>query len=119
MKTFLLLAVALLIVLVFMKRQLPRKPPPPPAAAEPEGTAATLAERLKAADATCYGTDWCGFTKKQLAETQELSGAYTYVDCEGAKEQCKAAGINAYPTWVINGQKHEGFMSTQRLADVC
>ena len=28
------------------------------------------------------------------------------------------AGVRAYPTWIINGQKHEGVLSLERLAEL-
>lgn len=84
-----------------------------------DATPTSLAAKLSAADASCFGTAWCGFTKKQLEEVSAVSASFKYVDCEEHADACKDAGINAYPTWMINGKKHEGFMSSQRLEDVC
>ena len=28
------------------------------------------------------------------------------------------AGVHAYPTWMINGQKHEGVLPLERLAEL-
>tara|TARA_B110000046_G_scaffold175391_1_gene200016 strand:+ start:535 stop:915 length:381 start_codon:yes stop_codon:yes gene_type:complete len=112
-----LVAVIAIVLLTAVKR----KPKSKVAAVEKSLNSDTqsLADRLKSANAICFGAEWCGFTKKQLAETQSLTGAYSYVDCETDKNKCKSAGINAYPTWVINGKKHEGFMTSKRLSDVC
>jgi len=33
-------------------------------------------------------------------------------------EQCQAAGVKAYPTWVINGQTHEGVLTLDQLAQM-
>ena len=33
-------------------------------------------------------------------------------------ERCAKADVRAYPTWVIAGQKHEGVMSLERLAEL-
>jgi hypothetical protein len=33
-------------------------------------------------------------------------------------ERCVKAGVHAYPTWIINGQKHEGVLSLERLAEL-
>lgn len=78
-----------------------------------------LGELLTKSDATCYGAEWCGFTKKQLSELSDEASAFTYVDCEVEKDRCNDAGINAFPTWTINGKRHEGFMSKPRLQQVC
>ena len=83
------------------------------------GSDKPLSELLKASQATCYGAEWCGFTKKQQAELDDVSDGYEYVDCEADKERCTQAGINAFPTWEINGKKHEGFMSKERLQQLC
>lgn len=120
-KPVMLLALVLGVLLIVVQRR-QRKPTAKPVNAQmpmPNTDTASLSDRLKNSNAVCYGAEWCGFTKKQLAETQSFSDAYTYVDCESDKEKCKEAGINAYPTWVINGKKHEGFMTSKRLSDVC
>ena len=31
---------------------------------------------------------------------------------------CEKVPVRAYPTWVINGEKYEGVMSLERLADL-
>ena len=33
-------------------------------------------------------------------------------------ERCVQAGVHAYPTWIINGQKYEGVLSLERLAEL-
>jgi hypothetical protein len=33
-------------------------------------------------------------------------------------ERCVKADVHAYPTWMINGQKHEGMLSLERLAEL-
>lgn len=116
-KPLILLALVLGVLLLVVQRR--QRTPTAKPVAQPSTDTASLSDRLRSANAVCYGAEWCGFTKKQLAETQTFSDAYSYVDCESDKEKCKEAGINAYPTWVINGKKHEGFMTSKRLSDVC
>ena len=43
---------------------------------------------------TVYGTQSCGWTKKQLKEMDDKGIPYTYVDCKD--EKCE--GISGYPT---------------------
>lgn len=33
-------------------------------------------------------------------------------------ERCVRAGVRAYPTWMINGQKYEGVLTLERLAEL-
>ena len=45
---------------------------------------------------TVYGTDWCGYTKKQLKYMDDNSIEYDYVECsDGA---CEGLSIKAFPT---------------------
>lgn len=45
---------------------------------------------------TVYGTDWCGYTKKQLKYMDDNSIKYDYVECsDGA---CEGLSIEAFPT---------------------
>jgi len=47
-----------------------------------------------------------------------------YVECnplgdhKTLDERCVKAGVHAYPTWMINGQKHEGVLTLERLAEL-
>ncbi len=43
---------------------------------------------------TVYGTDGCGWTRKQLKEMDDKGVAYTYVNCETGD----CGGISSYPT---------------------
>ena len=43
---------------------------------------------------TVYGTDGCGWTRKQLTEMDSKGISYTYINCE--KEKCD--GISGFPT---------------------
>jgi len=55
---------------------------------------------------TVYGTNGCGWTRKQLAVMDSKKIPYTFVDCD--KEDCK--GAEAFPTLVDSaGNKSVGF----------
>jgi hypothetical protein len=43
---------------------------------------------------TVYGTDGCGWTRKQLKELDDKGVQYTYVNCDN--EDC--GGLTAFPT---------------------
>lgn len=111
-------AVALLALFVLKHRRWPAS-----ASDDAVGTASAVADetpdfesRLRDADATFYGADWCAFTRKQH---EELAGVqYRYVDCGSDDAPCQDAGVQAYPTWRIRGRRHEGFMTRERLADL-
>ena len=45
---------------------------------------------------TVYGTDWCGYTKKQLKYMDDNSIEYEYIECsDGA---CDGFDVKAFPT---------------------
>ena len=55
---------------------------------------------------TVYGTNGCGWTRKQLAHLDKKGISYNYVECD--KEDC--GGISAFPTMKhSNGEVVEGF----------
>jgi len=46
-----------------------------------------------------------------------------YVECDPKGinprlDLCEKVPVRAYPTWVINGEKYEGVMSLDRLAEL-
>lgn len=74
-------------------------------------------------NAKLYGAFWCPHCKDQKALFKESVKYIDYVECdpsgENAKpEECQAAGITGYPTWVINNQKYEGFKKLEELASL-
>ena len=68
--------------------------------------------------AVFYGTEWCGYCGKQKEMFGETFEEITYVDCGANPEACQEAGIEAYPTWVINGEKHTGMKSLAALSSL-
>lgn len=64
--------------------------------------------------AALYGASWSSDTREA---GQLLAGAdFEYVLCDADAQACEDAGIAAYPTWVIDGEKHLGKLSVERLA---
>ena len=71
--------------------------------------------------ATFYGASWCGYTKKQLSElniTETKTRGLNYVDCEGSQSICEEKGIDAFPTWEINGEIIPGYYPVSRLQEM-
>lgn len=96
---------------------------PPPVVETESGTSEiALAKHLSAIGAKKYGAWWCPHCHAQ----QTLFGKQafehvTYVECdeEGINPQpnaCRAAGVQSYPTWEINGEIYAGVQSLQSLA---
>jgi len=78
-----------------------------------------LAAQLSRQGAEFYGAWWCPacFQQKNLFG-KEGSRLLPYVECdktEADRERCTAAKIQAYPTWVLKGQRLVG---VQRLVEL-
>jgi hypothetical protein len=78
-----------------------------------------LAAQLRRQGAQFYGAWWCPacFQQKNLFG-KEGSRQLPYVECdktEADRDRCTAAKIQAYPTWVLKGQRLEG---VQRLYEL-
>ena len=120
------LALSLFFIYIAMKHVPVNLPPygsdkkPIAAAARAPDSDATL-QKLIDNGATFYGASWCGFTKKQLKElniTETDTKGLDYVDCEKEDELCASKGVDAYPTWQINGQKYPGYYPLNKLAEL-
>ncbi|MGD1952773.1 MAG: vitamin K epoxide reductase family protein [Leptolyngbyaceae cyanobacterium] len=81
-----------------------------------------LAKHLTAIGAKKYGAWWCPHCHSQQTLFGEPAFEHvTYVECdeEGIDPQpnaCRAAGVQSYPTWEINGETYAGVQSLQSLA---
>ncbi|MDY6940180.1 MAG: vitamin K epoxide reductase family protein [Cyanobacteriota bacterium] len=83
-----------------------------------------LAKHLGNTDAKMFGAYWCGHCQDQ----KDLFGKQAfkdveYVECaeDGENSQtqlCRSEGIQAFPTWKINGELHSGVQSLEELADL-
>jgi glutaredoxin len=63
-----------------------------------------------------YGTDWCPHCKEQKTQFGKSFSFVDYRNCDFKKEECDAAGVKGYPTWVINGKNYPGTRSLEELA---
>jgi glutaredoxin len=89
-------------------------------AATPE---ASLAQHLAATGSTMYGAYWCPHCADQKAMFGDAVDQLPYVECaaDGENAQpdlCSAKGVQAYPTWEINGQLYPGVKSLEDLAQL-
>jgi protein-disulfide isomerase len=81
---------------------------------------AALADYLRESGAVFYGAYWCPHCQEQKQAFGDAASRLPYVECdprgaEGRPDLCQAAGVRAYPTWVIGGQKLEGAVSPAEL----
>lgn len=75
-----------------------------------------FAKCLSEKGATFYGAAWCGHCQNQKALFGDSFKYVNYVECTLNAQTCQSAGVMAYPTWIINGQKYEGEMTIAFLA---
>jgi uncharacterized membrane protein/glutaredoxin len=87
-----------------------------------------LAQHLVKVGAKEYVAYWCPHCHEQKLlfgkeASQILSNNNVQVECagdspKGKPELCKAAKIQAFPTWIINGQSYSGVQNLTELAKV-
>lgn len=82
-----------------------------------------LAEHLDKAGAKFYGAFWCPHCKEQKGMFGASANRLPYVECSPSgrrgpqSSECKAARIQSYPTWIINGNKRPGVLTPSALAE--
>jgi len=69
-------------------------------------------------DAVMYGSEGCTHCMNQKLEFGTSFQYVKYVECPLDLELCRAVGIVAYPTWIINGEKYTGEQPLETLADL-
>jgi hypothetical protein len=78
-----------------------------------------LTDHLRQIGALFYGAWWCPacFRQKSLFG-QQAGDRLPYVECDKTsegRERCQAAGIKAYPTWVLGSRRVEGVQTLEEL----
>lgn len=63
-----------------------------------------------------YGTDWCHFCQDQKKKFGKSFKYVDYVNCDTNQKECNSAGVEGYPTWVINGESYSGVQSLKYLS---
>jgi len=86
------------------------------------GSEAALARHLRETGAVMYGAYWCPHCQEQKALFGDAARDLPYVECDPSgvnarPDLCEKAGVKAFPTWVVGGQRREGVQSIDALAD--
>ena len=76
----------------------------------------SFAQCLTEKGVTMYGTEWCSHCQNQKKLFGRSFGNINYIDCDRDKNACLAAGVEGYPTWVIDGKTYPGEQRLERLA---
>ena len=83
-----------------------------------------LAEHLTEEGVLFYGASWCPHCQEQKRLFGASASRLPYIECSPAGPKapqlpsCNMAGVQSYPTWVINGQTIVGeVLSLAQLAD--
>ena len=63
-----------------------------------------------------YGAEWCPHCQTQKKMFGKSFKYINYVECPQDPKRCLAAGIEGYPTWVINGEKLIGEQDLEILS---
>ena len=93
-----------------------------PAAGPEDPYLKALAIHLQDSGARFYGAYWCPACQEQKALFTASVDRLPYVECtpEGRggtrSVDCLTRNIQDYPTWIIDGQRHTGVVSAERLA---
>lgn len=96
--------------------------PPPVVETESGASEIALAQHLTDIGAKKYGAWWCPHCHAQQTLFGKQAFEYlTYVECDPAGVDpdpgaCRAAGVQGYPTWEINGEIFSGVLSLETLA---
>lgn len=91
-----------------------------PGPADPQLLA--LAEHLSERGARFYGASWCPSCQEQKALFGSAASGLPYVECSphGPRApratDCEMADIRNYPTWMLDGRRHEGVFPPAQLA---
>jgi len=86
------------------------------------GSEAALARHLRESGAIMYGAYWCPHCQEQKTLFGDAARDVPYVECDpngvnARPDLCEKAGVKAFPTWTIGGQRREGVQSLGALAD--
>lgn len=95
-----------------------------PAAGPEKPYLKALAIHLRDSEARFYGAYWCPVCREQKEMFEASAHRLPYVECtpdgrNGAINfACVANEVKDYPTWIIDGRRHIGVFSIDRLASL-
>ncbi|NQU78848.1 hypothetical protein HQ545_03705 [Candidatus Woesearchaeota archaeon] len=68
--------------------------------------------------AVMYGAYWCSHCKAQKEEFGDAFEHVNYVECTENPDACTNAGIDGFPTWIINNEKYPGKQQFSKLSSL-
>ncbi|MDF2378827.1 MAG: hypothetical protein P1V18_01205 [Candidatus Gracilibacteria bacterium] len=77
-----------------------------------------LAQCMTDGGAKMYGANTCPHCLSQKKAFKGSFDLIDYVECNENPTKCQEAGIEAYPTWEINGEQTTGRKSLSELAEL-
>ncbi len=81
------------------------------------GTLDEFAQCLSGKGAKMYGAYWCPHCQNEKSAFGNSFRFVDYVECTDRPNDCIAAGINGYPTWIFpDGRKFEGEQGIEKLS---
>ncbi len=89
----------------------------------PNSYEAKLADHLADTGAKMYGAYWCPHCATQKKYFGGAASRIPYIECDekglnAQVELCQVAEIEAYPTWIIEGEYYLGAQPLRRLAEL-
>ena len=113
---YVIVAVILLIIILFLALRPSNEP----------GEFDDMVNCLASKDIKMYGAYWCPHCNEQkelFGGSESLFKEKIYVECaedafSNERQRCIEAGITAYPTWIINGEKTLGTRSMKQLSEL-
>ena len=92
--------------------------PPQDDNGDDDGNYDLLAQCLTEKGVKMYGAEWCGHCQNQKKAFGSSFQYVNYVDCDKDRDACVEAGVQGYPTWVIDGQSYPGEQDLSDLAAI-
>ena len=78
----------------------------------------SFAQCLTDAGVSMYGAEWCPHCQAQKALFGDSFQYINYHECTVETQACNDAGIQGYPTWIVDGKQYPGEQSFRALADL-
>lgn len=78
----------------------------------------SFAKCLTDKEVKMYGTEWCGFCNRQKNLFGDSFQYIDFIDCDDNADLCQNAGVNGYPTWVIDNENYPGLTPLEQLASL-
>lgn len=77
-----------------------------------------FARCLSEKGAVMYGTYWCSHCNAQKREFGDSFRLVNYVECSVEKNKCIDDGIEAFPSWIIDGKLYKGKQSLSKFSSL-